>query len=372
MVDQIVSRLHAWRGRLWIVVVLIPMLILSAYYTLIATDRYYSVSKVVIQRAGDMGVQLGGINLPFIGMLGAGGKEDALQLMEYIHSPDMFARLEQKLQLRREFAEGGWDITDRLMPWATEEDVLALYRKRVHLLYDERSGVLTISTQFSSPARTQAINAAILSESERFLNELSHKTAREQLLFAQSQLEQAKSNLDAARDALLAFQNRHGVVDPAASLEASARLVHELQGQLAAKEVELNTLAAMLQDDAPQIQTLRQSIRSLKNQIEAERARLAAAGGTGMNRTAARYLELKALVDFHADLYKVALAATERLRVESARKIRSLAILAAPQQPDIARYPRHAPAVLAGWLLGLLVLYGLLRLALEIVEDHRD
>lgn len=372
MVDRVFTTLYALRHRLWLVVVLLPMLLLTAYYVLIATDRYYSESKLVLQRSGDLGAQIGGLSLPFLGSLGGSSREEVLQLIEFIRSADLFQRLDDRFKLREEFALRGLDIGNRVMPWATQQDLLDLYRRRVALDYDERSGVLTIRTQFNSPERARSINEAILAEAEGFINELSHRAAREQLAFAQQELANAKKALDQAKEDLLAFQNRKGMLDPAASAEAGARIVQELEGQLAAKEVEIKTLSAMLQENAPQIVALKNTITGIKAQIEAERARLASNQGNTLNRTAARYLELKTLVDFHADVYKVALAATEKTRIEAARKIKTLAVLASPQTPDAAEYPQRAPQALLGWLLGLLVLYGLIRLALEIIEDHRD
>lgn len=371
MVDRVFNTIYGFRHRLWILVILFPMLLLTGYYLFIATDRYVSESKVVLQRSGDLGAQLGGISLPFLGNLGGSSREEALQLIAFVQSADLFQRLDARFKLTEEFSHG-LDVGNRLPPWATGVDVLDLYRKRVALDYDERSGVLTVRTQFNSPERARSINEAILTEAEKFVNELSHRAAREQLAFASEELASAKKTLDAAKEEMIAFQNRKGLLDPAASAEAGARIVQELEGQLAAKEVELKTLSSMLQETAPQIIALKNAIAGIKAQIEAERGRLVSNQGNPLNRTAARYLELKTLVDFHADVYKVALAATEKTRIEAVRKIKTLAVLASPQTPDAAEYPRRAPQVLAGWLLGLIVLYGLVRLALEIIEDHRD
>lgn len=372
MVDRVFTKIYVYRRRLWIVLVLLPMLVLSVYYLFIATDRYSSESKVVLQRTGDLGAQIAGISLPFLGSLGGGGKEEALQLIEFIHSFDLFERLEERFQMREEFTLRGLDLGNHLMPWATKQSVLALYRQRVGLDFDERSGVLTLRTQFNTPERTKEINEAVLAEAEKFINELSHKAARDQLAFATHELMAAKKSFDSAKEELLSFQNEKGVIDPAASVEAGTRIIHELEAQVAGKEAELKALSAMLQENAPQVVSLRQAIQGIKSQVDSERARLASAKGRPLNRSAAHFLELKTLVDFHADVYKIALAATEKTRIESARKIKTLAILASPQLADAAEYPRRAPQVLAGWLISLLVLFGLIRLAIEIIEDHRD
>lgn len=364
--------IYRQRHRLELFIIVIPMTLLTLYYTLVATDRYYSETKVTVQRSGDIAGQIGGFSIPFLGALGGATKEDALQLIEFIHSPELFEKLDARFALREELRINGLDVFNHVMPWAAQEDYLALYRKRVQTAFDDRNGVLTLRVQSNTAARAQGIAQAIIAEAEHFTNELSRRIAREQVAFATQELEHAKRKLDETRERLLAYQNKTGYVDPAASLDASNRIIAELQGQLSAKEVELKSLSAMLQDDAPQVIGLRQGIASLRSQIEAERGKLASSQGSPMNRLAAGYLEQKALLDFHADVYKVSLAALEKLRIEAARKVKNLSVITAPGLPDVAYYPRHAPATLLGWLLGLIVLYGLARLAIEIIEDHRE
>lgn len=376
MVERIFRTLYGpiyrQRHRLELFIIIIPMIVLALYYTLIATDRYHSEAKLTVQRSGDLTSQIGGISIPFLGALGGGVKEDALQLVEFIYSPELFDKLDKQFALRNELRLKGLDVANHVMPWAAQEDYMALYRKRVQTSFDDRNGVLTLKVQSHTPERAQAIAQAIIAEAENFTNELSRRVAREQVEFATRELAYAKQRLDESREHLLALQNRTGYVDPLASVEASNRIIAELEGQLAAKEVELKSLTAMLQDNAPQVVALRQGIASLKTQIDSERKKLASMQGSSLNRLAASYLEQKALVDFHADVYKISLAATEKLRIEAARKVKNLSVIVAPGLPDVAEYPRHALSILLGWLLGLIVIYGLVRLAIEIIEDHRE
>lgn len=376
MVERLFRTIYGYisrqRHRLELFIIVIPMILLTLYYTLVATDRYYSEAKVTVQHSNDVSGQIGGLSIPFLGTLGGATKEDALQVIEFIYSPALFEKLDKQFALRSELRLKGLDVFDHVMPWAAQEDYMALYRKRVQAAFDDRSGVLTLRVQSNSPERAQGIAQTIIAEAEQFINELSRRIAREQVAFATQELEHSKRRLDETRERLLAYQNRTGYVDPAASLEASNRILAELQGKLSAKEVELKSLLILLQDDAPQVVALRGEIASLQNQIEAERRKLASSQGSPMNRLAAGYLELKALLDFHTDVYKVALAATEKLRIEAARKVKNFSIIAAPSLPDVAYYPRNAPTTLLGWLLVLIVLYGFVRIAIEIIEDHRE
>lgn len=375
MAEKIGEVIYSWlqrqRHHLGLYIVVLPMLVLLVYYLFLAADRYVSEAKVVVKHSGDASAQFGGIALPFLGTVGGASSEDALHLREFIHSQDLLDRLDKELDLRAEFALKGYDVVQMLPSWATKEDFLKLYRKRVEVAFDDRTGVLTIATQAHTPEFAQRFNEAILREAELFINELSHRVAREQVQFAGRELERSRKHLDQARDRLLGFQNTAAVLDPTASAESTQRVIAQLEGQLAAREVEYNTLAAMLQGDAAQLVALRQTIAGLKRQIGIEKRKLTSQKGEALNSVSAEYLDHRAMVDFQTDVYKVSLATFERMRVEAARKVKSLAVLASPQLPEEAKYPRRT-YMLGAWLFGLCMLFGLVRLTLEIVEDHRD
>jgi capsular polysaccharide transport system permease protein len=195
--------------------------------------------------------------------------------------------------------------------------------------------------------------------------------AREQIEFVNRELLRARKDLDRARDRLLGFQDTNAVLDPAASAEITQRVIAELEAQLAGREVELNTLSGMLQSDAAQVVTLRQTIAGLKQQINSEKKKLTSTKGGALNKVAAEYLDYRAMVDFHSDVYKITLATLEKMRLEAARKVKSLAVLSSPHLAEEAKYPRRA-YMLGTWLFALCLLYGLIRLTIEIVEDHRD
>ena len=375
MAEKIGEVIYGWlqrqRQRLALYIIVLPMLLLVVYYGLVAADRYVSEAKVVVKRSGDLASSLGGFSLPFLGSVGSASGEDALHLREFIHSLDLLERLDKQINLRQEFALKGLDVFEMLPPWASKEDFLKLYRKRVEVGFDDKTGVLGIVTQGHTPEFAQQFNQAILAEAERFINELSHRVAREQLEFANGELQRSRKDLDQARDRLLAFQNSNTVLDPAATAEITQRVIAELEAQLASREVELNTLSGMLQSDAAQVVTLRQTVAGLKRQIRTEQKKLTSTKGGALNKVAAEYLDYRAMVDFQSDVYKISLATLEKMRLEAARKVKSLAVLSSPHLAEEAKYPRRA-YMLGAWLFALCLLFGLVRLTLEIVEDHRD
>ncbi len=348
----------------------VPMILAAIYLFGIAADRYVTEAKVMVKRAG--GAEGGA---PDLGALLAGSyslaREDALYLKEYILSPDMLARLDRSLDLRRAFGEAGPDIFHRLAADAPEEQFLDYYRARVEVSFDDKTSLLTVRTEGFTPVFAQRFNQAILAEAESFINDISHKIAREQMDFAGHEVERSRHRLDAARDALLAHQNLHGVLDPVAQAEAAGKLVADLEARRAQFEAELRQLKSYLNADTPQVVTMQNAIRALEAQAAQEKSKLAAPGAPKLNRVAAQFLEAKATVEFNTDLYKLSLTALENTRIEAARKIKNLVVVSSPHLPEEAERPRRA-LILASLLLVSSLLYGLVRLAWAVIEDHRE
>jgi len=375
MAEKLGAAIYAWlqtqRHRLAWYIIGVPMLVLTVYFGLLATDRYVSESRIVIKRNAESGVQIGGFSLPFFGGSSGANVEDSIHLREYVYSQDLFEVLDKELNLREEFALKGLDFIQMMPPWATKEDYLERYRQVLEFAWDDKSGVIVITTHGSSPDFARKFNEAVLKESEKFINELSRRVAREQLEFADQELLRARKELDGAKEKLLSFQNTSKVLDPMVSAEVTTRVIAELEAQSAAKEVELNTLGGMLQSDAAQVVALRQTIAGIRQQIVAEKSKLTSSKGKALNREAAEFLDYRGMVEFRTDVYKIALGTLEKIRLEVARKARTLAVLSSPQIPEKARYPQRL-RTLGSWLFGLCLLFGFIRLTIEIVEDHRD
>ncbi|WP_141111077.1 lipopolysaccharide biosynthesis protein [Chromobacterium haemolyticum] len=346
----------------------LPLALCGGYFVLIAQDRYVSESKVIVKRAGD-----GGDDLKLSTLLGAGAptvREDAMLLQQYIHSPDMLQRLERRLEFKQAYRAAGLDWPHRLSASASKEETLAFYRNKVGVLFDDKTSLLTIRSQGFTPQFAQGLNLAILQECERFINGLSQTISRNELAFAQQETERAYQALNAAKEALLRYQNSHGQLDPVAQAQAAGQLLAELQAKQAQLETELRNLQSYLQSDAPQITALTGALAALKAQILHEKSKLAAPEDGRLNRQAAQYQELKAKADFQADLYKLALTALEKSRVEASHKRKSLAVVSSPQLAEDAEYPRQFHT-LATLLIVCSLLYGCARLALSIIEDHK-
>jgi capsular polysaccharide transport system permease protein len=358
--------------RMKIALLAVPLALGLLYYGLIASDRYVSETTVALQRAGNDASALPGAALLLAG-LNPPSREDTLYLKQYIHSLGLLKKLEEKFQLRQHFSERRLDFPVRLSPEANQEEFLQYYRQRVDVVLDDLSSTLTVRVQGFEPAFAHRLNQAILEESERFVNELSHKLAREKLSFAEGELKLATARVQDAKTQVLQFQTKNRFLDPTIQARASGLVAAELQSQITKSEAELRGLQSFLNEDAYQIRALKAQIAALKAQVDTERMR-----ATGSDKKSDRLGELavdfKALelqAEFALDAYKLALGAVENARIDATRKLKTLSVIEPPTLPESAAYPRRIYS-LATLLVACLLLYAVARLVLATIREHQD
>ena len=358
--------------RLKLVLIALPALLMSLYLWMLAADRYVSESTIALQRASSEMSQLPGAAMLLAG-LNPPSREDTLYLRQYITSLGLLQSLDREFKLREHYSGATWDFARRLWSSSSQEDFLDYYRSRVHVYLDDLSSTLTIQVEGFEPAFAQRLNQAILARCEAFVNELSHKQAREKLAFAETELGRAGEKLQAAKSLVLAFQTRNKLLDPGAQAQASGVMTAELQASITRSEAELRTMRSYLNEDAFQLKALRSQIDSMRTQLEEERVR-GTGSGKQSDRLGALAIEFQGLQmqgEFALDAYKLALAAVENARIDATRKIKSLVIIEPSTLPQTAEYPRRIYS-LATLLVACLLLYAIVRLVLATIREHQD
>jgi capsular polysaccharide transport system permease protein len=355
-----------------IAIIGLPLLLYGLYLGLAAADRFVSESVVSVRQSGGDGGSLPGAALMLAGITPA-AHEDTLQLKDFVHSQGLLDRLEATLKLREHFAQAGADWPFQLRQGATREDFVRYYRSRVEVSFDDRSALLKVRTQGFTPEFAQRLNQGILDESERFVNETSHRIARERMRFAEGELSLAGQRLQAARNELLAFQTRHKLLDPTAQAASSGALAAELQATRSRLEAELNSLLTYLREDAYQVRNLQARLNALDQQIAKEREQATSENRKGgqLNVLAADFQALQLKVQFAQDAYRLALAAVENARIESTRKLKNLVVVEPPTRPETAEYPLKAYN-LATLLTVCVLFFAIGRLVLAIIREHQD
>nr|WP_141031637.1 capsule biosynthesis protein [Campylobacter lanienae] len=358
------NRLDSFKTVIYIMIAVI------FYYTFIAADRYVSeVSLSVKSTDGSSPISLSGIE-SLVGVASS-STEDIKLLQEYIKSFDMLQKLDEKINLRSLYEKQKLDLFFRIYSSTSKESYLKYYRDRIHILFDDTTGLLNVAVEGFSPEDARNISAAILEECERFINEISHNIAREQLRFAQGELESAKQKYKDAKNELLAFQNEYGVFDPQSLAKTKAGFITEIELQISKKETELNTMRSYLNDNAPEIVALKAELRAHKEQLEKERRKVASnASQDKLNDVVAQFEALYLNLSFAEDVYKTAITAVETTRIEIGRKAKQVVVIQSPYVPDSAAYPKKMYNIITIFVI-LTLIFGVVRLVRAIIDEHR-
>lgn len=346
---------------------LVPFLLTALYYLLIATDRYVSEAKFTVRDSGageaaalDLGFLLGGSSV---------ARQDAYVVREYILSSDLLERLDEQLSVRKAFTDSRIDLLTRLSSDASAEDFLEYYQDMIEVSFDSESSIITLKLEGFEPAFTRRMLGAVLAESESLVNEISNRLARDQLAFINNEISENLLRLKQAKSDLVAFQNRHRLVDPTAEAGLVGNVIAQMAISLAEDEAQLNALQTYLDAKAPEIVTLESKIDAKTKQIEIERTRLAGTGDARLNAIMAHYEDLKFDVEFASERYRLALLSLEKAQIDASQKVKSLVVVDRPNLPDEALYPDR-PYLLATIGAFLLLIYGIVSVVVAAVREH--
>lgn len=364
---------HKWLG-MWLFSAAIKLtfllgILISFYWLFIASDRYVSEASVIIRKT-DSTVSAGA-DLPML-LAGVAGvnRADQLLLKEYLLSIDMLKHLEKKLGLREHYSNPEKDIISRL--WIKDlERFYRHYLKRTDIEYDDYAGVLRIKAQAYDSPTAKAIADLLVQKGEKYMNHISHELTATQVEFLTAQVEVAQQRFHQASRNLLSYQNQKGLLSPLATAESLTSIIGKLEEQRANLQMQLAALPRSLDADHPTRTMLLQSLAAIDTQITAERMKLANPSGKTLNTTLEKFQFLQMEVKFAEEIYKSALTALEKGRLDAARILEKVSIL---QTPTLAEYPMQ-PRRLYNLIVTLIftsLIVGILKLLEGIVLDHVD
>lgn len=368
---SIVFSLRSMRKHPLLAIALVTTLLAALYWLFIASDRYVSEARVVIQRT-DLP---GGQTMDFASLLGganSGSRSDQLLLREHLMSVDLLTKLDAKLDLRGHYSNSRRDPLSRL--WFEDASIEWFHRhylSRVSVNLDEYAGVLVIQAQAYDPRMAQAIASQLVQEGEQTMNRLAHQLAQAQVQFLEQQVASLHQRVLQTRRAVLDFQDKKGLVSPQASAESITAIVARLESQRAELQTQRSALQAYLVPQHPSIVLLDQQITAIQQQIAQEQNKLASAGGKTLNRTVEAFQRLEMEASFAQDVYKTALIALEKGRVEATRTLKKMSLLQAPSLPEYPLQPNRFYNLLVFAIVALL-LAGVAHLLMAIVKDHTD
>lgn len=367
--SSLAAKLRNLGGLFWLTVV-VPTVLATLYFGVLASDVYISESRYVVrspekpQKAG-LGMLLGSAGF-------SAASEEVRAAQGFIASRDALRAINGD-----GFAANAWgsariSMFDRFDPlgWSGSfEDLYQYYRGKVDAAYDAETGITVLTVRAFSPADAQRINARLLENAEKLVNQLNDRGSKDLVRYAEREVADAKAQAATAAQELAAYRNRRGVIDPERQATVQLQMISKLQDELIGARMQLLQLSRAAEQN-PQIPLLKVRIAGLQKAIKEELS--AVAGGDGsLSEAAAEYERLQVQREFADKQLGLSLAALQDARNEAQRQGAYVERVAQPSLPDDALEPRRIRGILATLIVGL-VAWGILTMLLAGVREHRN
>lgn len=356
------------RDRLFLFVVVLPLIASIVYFGFLASDIYISESKFVV-RAPDKPASAGlGIILKTAGFTNAGDELYAAQ--SYAVSRDALRAINRNGAFEAAYTRPNISVFDRYSAFGTGHSFEHLYKyftSKVGIQNDSSSSITTLTVLAFNPQDAYRFNEQLLEMSEATVNRLNDRGRRDLVRQAEQEVALAKANSQAAALALAAYRNRSGIVDPEKQAQVQMQMISKLQDQLIAARTELTQLKRYTPEN-PRIPVVETEMGAIQRQIDTEMGKVAG-NSRSLAASSVQFQRLTLQNEFADKQLAAALASLEEARSEAARKQAYVERIVEPNLPDAPLEPRRLRGILATLAISLLA-YGILRMLLAGMREH--
>ncbi|QAU35530.1 hypothetical protein [Janthinobacterium sp. 17J80-10] len=357
-------------NRLFLATVLIPTLLASLYFGLIASDVYISESRFVVRSPQRQSASGLGTLLQSAGFTRS--QDDTYSVQDFMHSRDAMQQINATLPLKAAFGNSDIDLFSRFDSLSLDDSVEALYQyyqKQLDINVDTASSITSLRVKAFTAEDSYRINTMLLEMGEKLINRLNERARQDMISFASAEVSSAEQKAKAAALALSGYRSQKAVFDPERQSALQLQLISKIQDELIATKTQVAQLRALTPDN-PQIPSLQKRTESLQSEMNAEMAKVA--GGTAsLTNKAADYERLALERGFADKQLGAALASLEQARNDAQRKQLYLERIVQPNKPDVAVEPRRLRGIAATFILGLIA-WGVASILLAGVREHHN
>jgi len=369
------KRRRRWLLGSFLLCVIFPLLMVSIYYTSIATDRYASTAGFSV-RGIETGSGLDGIGA-LTGLASAGSTTaDSYIVLKFLQSRALVEHLDTAIGLRAIYSNESIDWISRLRDAAAIEDFTDYWRSQMHIEFDPSSGIIEFTVQSFSPEHALVLAEEIIQSTQMLVNSLSATARDDALRFAKQEVELQEQRLRVALESIRSFRQLEQSVDPNATASLGVQLLADLEARLIDIRARIAVQSETLDADAPSLVALKRQAGALRQQIDIRRREMS--GGStqtediNVNSVTAQLTDFETLEierKFAEQSYASALDSLEQARRDADRQQRYLAVHLHPQSAEISEYPKRLRNILlaafilfCGWAVATLITYS--------VRDH--
>ena len=250
-------------------------------------------------------------------------------------------------------------------------DTRTLLKSKAKVMPDKKSGLISIEFEDEDPQFAADVANAHVQELGHMLDVLAVTDAQQRRVFFESQIKKVQENLSSAEIAFRQAKEKSGLQVTSVIAETGVRASAELRGQIAAREVQLQSLSRFATPQNPDVQRI-------ASELSAERAQLQKLE-QGSGQVVGTTLQLEAVKSYRdmkvqEAMLEVLIKQFELARVDEAKEGPLIQVVDLATPPERRSKPKRTLIVLVSALAGLFlsVLLAFLKVSLRNVNQTPD
>lgn len=360
-------------NKLFLLVVVLPTVLATLYYGLIASNVYISQSKFIVYNP--QSPSTGSIGLSSL-LSGEGLSSDTYgvdAVHDYLLSRSALEKMQSAINIEQLYSAPDIDGINRF-------GGVVYFRKSFENFYkyygdivgddvDPTSNISTITVRAYTAADARLINQNLLNLAQQLVDQINAQADEDTVRFYVGQVADDEARVRATGVALADFRNQHGVFNPAPQSALQLQLVEQLEDQLIQQQSRLAQVLLGTPDN-PQIPGLKKAIESTRAEIAQQTADVAGNQNSLASQSVA-YEDITLSQDFAQKELAAAIDALEQARIRAQKQQLYIETLVTPNLPDEALEPKRARGIIAVLVLGLF-LWGIFSVIIAGVKEHHD
>ena len=243
-------------------------------------------------------------------------------------------------------------------------DARKALEQRTEIAATTRDGIIRLTMADTDAAMAATLANAYVEEYRKFASNLAVTEAAGRRLFLEQQVAQTKERLARAEESLKQRQQSSGVIQLDGQTRALLESAASLRAQVAAKQVQLQSLASYETAENPEVQLARQQLSALEGQLRLLTGGDAAGGELlvpkgKLPEAGLDYLRSLREVKFEENVLELLARQYEAARLDEARQGATLQVVDRAVVPDRRSGVPRSVMVLLGAQLGLMAGVGL-------------
>ena len=222
--------------------------------------------------------------------------------------------------------------------------------KRLSVLEDKKSGLITVGVEDNDPKRSADMANAFIEELRALNKGLSVSEAAQRRLFFEEQLKDSRISLSKSEEAMKTFQEKTGAIKVDAQATAAIEGISRLRAQIASREVQVRVMRTYATAQNPDVLRADEELKGLKEQL----ARLESKSSgynpivpTGaMPSVGTEYIRKLRDLKFNETLYELLLKQFEAAKLDEAKDATVIQVVEKAAIPERKVRPKRALLVI--------------------------